>query len=351
MKRAKLGLISIILAFALVPAKSPAQEKTFRAGIDVPEPKIVKKVEIDYPDLTKHWFFGNHPVVLDILINERGLVTDIKERSYDASVLETVNAAVKQWLFTPTIVNGRAVPVTATLVVLFSLGYTPYPIDLGTSGIYVKSPPGNMCVFPAILTHDGKLKELQDVPSITMQDAVSGEVKNVSLKEYCSKQPATNYSVIAESDTPFSIIESKLQSPEPHTIYVLASSRYSFPMYYPTIEHSKPGVVRLYYSTLLTRNGSELIQLAGIDPDVKPPKFDIDFSHLSEFLKDSRYKAGAVYFFTVFVDEKGKILGFGYSERKNEAVLTALSHATVITPGTRNGMPVPTAVIVAIPVK
>jgi hypothetical protein len=344
-----LGLISIILAFALVPAKSPAQEKTFRAGIDVPEPKIVKKVEIDYPDLTKHWFLGNDPVVLDILINERGLVTDIKERSYDASVLETVKATVKQWLFAPTIVDGRAVSVTATLVAVFSLGYNPYPIDLETKGISLKSPPGNLCVFPVTLTHDGKLKEAQDSQSITMQDAVSGEV--MSLKEYCSKQPATNYNVIAESDTPFSIIESKLQSPEPHTIYVLSSSRYSFPMYYPTIEHSKPGVVRLYYSTLLTRNGSQLIQLAGIDPDVKPPKFDIDFSHLSEFLKDSRYKAGAVYFFTVFVDEKGSILGVGYSERKNEAVITALSHATVITPGTRNGMPVPTAVIVAIPVK
>lgn len=342
--------ILVILAFAFALVQSPAQE-ALRAGIDVPEPRIIKEVEFEYPDLIKHWFMGNDPVVLDILINEQGLVTSIEERSYDASVLESVKAAVKQWIFAPTIVNGRAVPVTATLVAVFSLGYNPYTIDLGVRASYLKLAPGNWCVFPATLTHNGQLKEEQDFRSIATRDAVSGEVKSMSLKEACGEQTGKQYTLIPEPDVPFSVIESKMKSPEPHTLYRLASSRYFFPKNHPTIEHYKPGVVRLYYSTLLTSNGSQLIQLAGVDSDVQTPEFSLDFNSLASLLNDSRYKHGAIYFFTMFVDDKGSILGVEYSGVKNEAVITALSQATVLTPGTHKGKPVPTAVVVAIPVK
>jgi hypothetical protein len=344
----KFKCLPLILAFIFALTQLPAQTP-LRAGIDVPEPKLIQKVDIDYPDLIKHWFIGNAPVVLDILINEQGLVTKMEERSFDASVLETVKAAVKQWRFAPTIVKGKAVPVTATIVTVFSLGYNPYPIDLGIRAIILKIPPGNWCVFPATITHDGQLREAQR--SLTARDAVSENVKSMSLKEQCGEQSIKQYALIPESDASFSIIESKMQSPEPHTLYRLASSRYYFPINHPTIEHSMPGIVRLYYSTLLTSNVSQLIQLAGIDPDVQPPKLNVDFDRLAGFLKDSRHKEGAIYFFTVLVDETGKVLGVEYSDTRNEAVIEALSKATVLAPGTRNGKPVPTAVIIAISVK
>lgn len=103
----KFKWITIVIAFAFVLAHSPAREP-FRAGIDVPEPKLIKKVEIDYPDIVGNSFTGNGPVVLDILVNEQGFVTNVTERMYDAQVLDTAKATVKQWRFSSTYVDGKA---------------------------------------------------------------------------------------------------------------------------------------------------------------------------------------------------------------------------------------------------
>jgi hypothetical protein len=103
--------ISIVLALAFCGAQSPAKEP-FRAGIDVPEPKLIKKAEIDYPNLVGNSFAGNGPVVLDILIDEKSVVTNLAERMYDTQVLEAAKAAVKEWHFSPTHVDGMAALTT-----------------------------------------------------------------------------------------------------------------------------------------------------------------------------------------------------------------------------------------------
>lgn len=338
--------ISTVLALSFVLAHCSASEP-FRAGVDVPEPKLIRKVGIDYPNIVINAFAGNGPVVLDILVNEQGFVTKMTERTYDAEVLEAVKAAVKQWRFSPTYVRGKAVPVSATVAIVFALGGTSRVIDLEAHGRHVLIPPGNICSLPITMDQKGDLQEAAEGNFLIKQRLPDGTLTNITRKEFCDEQ---TYSLIPAVDAPFSSIEGRMKAEVPNTLYVLRTPRYRFPKFVH-LEYASPGYERLYYSVFLVSNGSQLIQLAGVDPDVQPPKFDIDFDRLAEYLKDSRYKNGAIHFFTVFVDGDGNIMGIEDGYGANKTVLESLRKAVVLSPGTRNGKPVPTAVIVAIPVR
>jgi TonB family protein len=326
MKRLKFNWSSIVLAFASVLAQSPAQEP-LRAGIDVPEPKLIKKVDIHHTEADMIARKMGR-VVLKLLVDEQGAVADIKDIISFEAFQNTVKTAVKKWRFSQTFVNGKAVPVTATVVFDFSLFSIPFPIDLGKWMLCLS--PIDACFFPVIMNRAGKLKE----------------EPQEDLYKVCA-QPAKK--LIPESDVPFSLLERRMKQQGPQVFYDLWTTRYRFPNS-GSLEYTRPGLKRLYYSTLLTSNGSQLVQLVGVDPDVKSPKFDIDFNRLAESLKDSRHINGSIHFFTIFVDEAGNILGVE-STTKNEAVVKTLSNATVTASGTRKGKPVPTAVIVAIMVK
>jgi hypothetical protein len=344
MKRVQFKWIPIILAFAFVPVQSPAQEP-LRAGVDVPEPAVVKRVEIEYPFPAPEQAM----VVLGVMINEQGAVADITVGQYNSAIVEAAKSSVWKWRFAPTVVNGKAVPITATVAILFSMGRTLPTVDLGADFLMLM-PLGNratMCTFPVRMDHEGNLKEEPDSPFITMQD-LNGIREVNSRKQFCGKP--MYYSLSPESDAPFSRIEETLKMRASSAAYILQSPRYYFP-FSASIKYARPGIERLYYSVLLVSNGSQLIQLAGVDSDVQPPKIDVDFGNIAKSLRDPRYEKGAVYLFKVLIDENGSILGIEPGDTTNEVILESLSTASVITPGTRKGKPVPTAVVVAIPVK
>lgn len=348
-------LLLVTLAFCL--GQSPAQEP-LRAGIDVPEPNLIKKVAVTYPEDLKIEGLGGHAVV-KMLIDEQGAVADVTlghdNTDFRTLLLKAVESAAKEWRFSPTFVDGKAVPVTATVVILFTLGYPPlYTVDLAAYPVfqYRDMTLGNsvtLCTFSVTMDRDGNLKESSSDDIMVQWDPDGRNREEISRKEMCRTHKY--FVLFPEPDVPFSRIEEQLKVHGPPVTFLrLQTPQYRFP-HSRFIENERPGLARLYYSVPIISNGSQLIQLAGVDPDVKPPKFNLDFDRLAESLKDSHYKNGAIHFFTVFVDEAGSILGIEYSDTKNEAVITALSKAHVLTPGMRDGVPVPTAVILAIPVK
>lgn len=182
--------------------------------------------------------------------------------------------------------------------------------------------------------------------ALVIRDAKDG--KEIPLDQFCRENKYCLF--IPKPDVPFSLLEAKIKEQASSSRYQLLAPQFRFPDLSPAMKHASPGVKRLYYTVLLVSSDSQLVQLAGVDPMVRPPQFDIDFNRLVEKLDLSKYKDGAVVFYTIFVDEDGAILGIedrGFSHHSS-AIVDALSKSCVIKPGLRNGLPVPTAVILAI---
>jgi protein TonB len=89
-------------------------------GGQIKEPKKLKNVNPVYPDIAKQARVQG-VVILECTISPQGKVTDVKVLRgiplLDASAIE----AVKQWVYTPTLLNGVPVPVIMTVTVNFRL--------------------------------------------------------------------------------------------------------------------------------------------------------------------------------------------------------------------------------------
>jgi TonB family protein len=329
----------LLLLFLLPLGVSQGHERAnpLRAGIDVPQPKIFKSIPVSYP----RGEGDESHIVLTILIDEQGAVTEIadaREHMNKSAFQEVAKSAVKDWRFSPTFVNGKAVPVTATIAVIFSSRRTPTVLNWDEGSVVFMSLLSrvDMCRFAIHLDRSGNLNNAFDDDRIVLNE--SDGRKEMSRKEMCGAD--RTFFLMPESDTPFALIEKKMQ--EPNAFVFLDSPKYRF------LNSTEPGCRRLYYSTMLSGNESQRVQLAGVDTNVKPPKFKDDLSRLATSLSVSPHKK-VVYFCTLFVDENGRIVDVESGEGSNDVIEAALSKAGVISPGTLDGKPVPTAVIVAVP--
>jgi TonB family protein len=89
-------------------------------GSNVPESKLIRRVEPIYPALAlKARVQGK--VVLRITVNEQGFVTDAQVVSGHPLLNEAAIDAVRQWQYSPTLLNGAPVPVIATVTLIFNL--------------------------------------------------------------------------------------------------------------------------------------------------------------------------------------------------------------------------------------
>ena len=99
---------------------APPPPQAVRVGGQIKEPKKLKNVNPTYPDIAKQARVQG-VVILECTISPQGKVTDVKVLRgiplLDAAAIE----AVKQWVYTPTLLNGVPVPVIMTVTVNFRL--------------------------------------------------------------------------------------------------------------------------------------------------------------------------------------------------------------------------------------
>ena len=99
---------------------APAPVQAVRVGGQIKEPKKLKDVKPGYPDIAKQARVQGI-VILECTISPQGKVTDVKVLRGIPLLDQAAIDAVKQWVYTPTLLNGVPVPVIMTVTVNFRL--------------------------------------------------------------------------------------------------------------------------------------------------------------------------------------------------------------------------------------
>ena len=103
-----------------LPAEPPPPVQAVRVGGNIKEPTKVKNVAPIYPDIAKQARVQGI-VILECTISPQGRVTDVKILRGIPLLDQAGVDAVKQWQYTPTLLNGVPVPVIMTVTVNFRL--------------------------------------------------------------------------------------------------------------------------------------------------------------------------------------------------------------------------------------
>lgn len=114
------NLLSSVAPVAPPPPPKPVKREALRVGGNVQESKLIRKVEPVYPELAKRARVSG-VVILVVTVDEEGNVTDVRVTRGHPLLNDAATAAVKQWKYSPTTLNGEPVPVIATVTVIFNL--------------------------------------------------------------------------------------------------------------------------------------------------------------------------------------------------------------------------------------
>jgi len=106
---------------ALGPVTPGSVDNPLRVGGDIKEPKKVRDVKPVYPPEAQSARVQG-VVIIEALIDTNGNVADAKILRSVAMLDQPAVDAVRQWRFTPTLLNGAAVPILMTVTVNFTLG-------------------------------------------------------------------------------------------------------------------------------------------------------------------------------------------------------------------------------------
>jgi hypothetical protein len=132
----KIRPIGILLVFCCVLIPSFAQV-LLRVGFDAKEPKLLKKVEIEYPEETKiHGLEG--PVIVKILINRRGPLV---------AFVTFYRGQVKAFETPPLLVNESLNNRLKTIPLKFSLSLRNPAADEYNCQVTVTNPADQKAAF------------------------------------------------------------------------------------------------------------------------------------------------------------------------------------------------------------
>lgn len=100
--------------------EAPPPAQAIRVGGDIAPPKKVKNVAPVYPEMARQARVEGI-VILECEISPMGRVTNVKVLRGMPLLDQAAIDAVKQWVYTPTLVGGVPVPVLMTATVQFNL--------------------------------------------------------------------------------------------------------------------------------------------------------------------------------------------------------------------------------------
>lgn len=101
-------------------ASAPAEPKMIRVGGNVMEAKIIRRVMPEYPKLARDMRISG-VVRLAGIIGRDGTVRELRVVEGHPMLVGAALSAVRQWLYSPTLLNGEPVEVIAPIQVTFSL--------------------------------------------------------------------------------------------------------------------------------------------------------------------------------------------------------------------------------------
>jgi protein TonB len=99
---------------------SPAKREPLRVGGNVQESKLIRRIAPVYPEFAKR-SRAEGTVILEVNVDEGGNVTAVRVVRGHPLLNDEAVRAVKQWKYSPTLLNGEAIPIIATVTVIFKL--------------------------------------------------------------------------------------------------------------------------------------------------------------------------------------------------------------------------------------
>jgi protein TonB len=102
------------------PPPAPQPRDPVRIGGQIQQPALIRRVEAVYPDLAKKASVQG-TVILEAIVDENGEVQNVKVLRSIPLLDKAAIEAVRQWRYSPVILNGIRVPFVLTVVMSFSI--------------------------------------------------------------------------------------------------------------------------------------------------------------------------------------------------------------------------------------